>query len=79
MTSSCKPPPSFATVVRGLLLVASLMAVGCQVDVGGQTLPSGYWQKDDVQYYAPASEFKLQREADALKQQAAEQISQPQR
>lgn len=44
--------------------------VGCQVDVGGQTLPSPYWLQDDVQYFAPGTEFKLSREAAAM--QAAE-------
>ena len=42
-------------------------AVGCQVDVGGQTLPSAYYQSDDIQYFAPGPEFKLAREAAAQK------------
>lgn len=66
------------SVVRGSLRWASLsMAlaacvglVGCQVDVGGQTLPSPYWLNDDVQYFAPGTEFRLSREAAAM--QAAE-------
>jgi len=40
---------------------------GCQVDVGGQTLPSPWYQTDDVQYFAPGPEFKLSREAAAQK------------
>jgi hypothetical protein len=40
-------------------------ATGCQVDVGGQTLPSPYYLEDDVQYFAPGHKFKLQNEADA--------------
>jgi hypothetical protein len=53
------------------LAVAALPAlVGCTVDVGGQTLPSPYWLTDDVQYFAPGTEFKLPREAAAM--QAAE-------
>jgi hypothetical protein len=47
---------------------------GCQVNVGGQTLPSPYYQSDDVQYFAPGPEFKLANEAAALRareQQAA--------
>lgn len=52
------------------LLVGGLGLGGCQVDVGGQTLPSPYYMQDDVQYFPPGSEFKLAREAAALKQAA---------
>ena len=54
-------------------LLASVSSTGCQVSVGGQTLPSGYYLTDDVQYYAPGSEFKLSREAAAMKAYRAEQ------
>ncbi len=40
---------------------------GCQVDIGGQTLPSPHYQKDDIQYFPPGPEFKLSREAAAQK------------
>lgn len=62
--------------LRGLLCGAGLMIVsgstGCQVDVGGQTLPSPYYTKDDVQYFPPGPEFKLSREAAAQKLYAEE-------
>jgi hypothetical protein len=63
---------------RGLLLLAAAVApaVGCQVDVGGQTLPSGYYLQDDVQYYAPGPEFKLAKEAAAMKTYKEEQAAQ---
>ena len=48
------------------------------MDIAGQTLPSPYYLTDDVQYYAPGPEFKLAREAAALKEQSAKQISEPQ-
>jgi len=48
------------------------------MDIVGQTLPSPYWLTDDPQYYAPGPEFKLAREAAALKEQAANQISERQ-
>ena len=49
---------------------AALLLTGCQVEMGGQTLPSPYYLSDDVQYYAPApSEFKLSREAQAMQEQ----------
>lgn len=54
-------------------LAAIFTATGCQVDVGGQTLPSPYYMKDDVQYFAPGPEFKLAREAAALQQAKAQQ------
>ena len=40
---------------------------GCQVDVGGQTLPSPYYLQDDIQYFPSGPEFKLSKEAAALK------------
>jgi hypothetical protein len=63
---------------RGLLLLAAtavVPAVGCQVDVGGQTLPSGYYLSDDVQYFPPGPEFKLAKEAAAMKTYAEEQAA----
>jgi hypothetical protein len=55
----------------GLAMIAG--STGCQVDVGGQTLPSPYYTKDDVQYFPPGPEFKLSREAAAQKLYAEEQ------
>lgn len=57
-----------------LLAGTGVAAAGCQVDVGGQTLPSGYYLSDDVQYYAPGPEFKLAREAAVLQAERAEEI-----
>ena len=48
---------------RLLLCAAALSAVGCQVEMGGQTLPSPYYMQDDIQYYRPGPEFKLANEA----------------
>ena len=47
------------------LLLAAL--AGCQVHVGGQTLPRPDWHYDDVQYFPPGNEFKLANEAAAMK------------
>ena len=58
------------TAIRaGLLLLAAggLSLTGCQVDVGGQTLPSAYYLQDDIQYFPAGPEFKLSKEAAALK------------
>jgi hypothetical protein len=47
--------------------LASVGLTGCQVHLGGQTLPSPYYLSDDVQYFAPGPEFNLSREAAAMK------------
>ncbi len=49
-----------------LALLALGIVAGCQVDVGGQTLPSPYYTQDDVQYFPPGTEFYLANEAAAL-------------
>ncbi|HWB08811.1 MAG TPA: hypothetical protein VG826_06295 [Pirellulales bacterium] len=54
-------------LLSGLGLATALGLSGCQMDIGGQTLPSPYWQSDDVQYFPPGPEFKLSREAAAQK------------
>jgi len=69
--SSQKRPLRYALIGAGLLAAVSL--TGCQVDVGGQTLPSPYYITDDVQYFPPGPEFKLSREAAALQERAQEQ------
>jgi hypothetical protein len=77
-TLSTKFKLSPTTLCSGLLMLVSLAATGCQTDIAGQTLPSGYYLSDDVQYYAPGPEFKLAREAAALKEQSATTMSEPQ-
>ena len=58
-------------VVRALALGAAIVSCvavsGCQVSVGGQTLPSPYYMKDDLQYFPKGPEFPLTHEANALK------------
>jgi len=66
------------TILLGTGLLALVTLTGCQVDVGGQTLPSPYYMSDDVQYFPPGPEFKLAREAAALKARAAEQTTRQQ-
>ena len=43
------------------------VTTGCQVNIGGQTLPSPYYLQEDIQYFPPGPEFKLSREAAAQK------------
>jgi hypothetical protein len=78
MTSSNHSRRNKTTFLGGFTLLFSLALTGCQVDIAGQTLPSGFYLDDDVQYFSPDAEFKLSREAAALKEQAANQISSPQ-
>ena len=59
--------------VYGFSLAAALCTTGCQMSIGGQTLPSPWYLTDDVQYYAPSNEFKLPKEAAAMKAYKAEQ------
>jgi hypothetical protein len=47
--------------------LVGLSLTGCQVDVGGQTLPSAYYLQDDIQYFPAGPEFKLAKEAAAQK------------
>ena len=61
-----------------LVVPAALLVTGCQSDYAGQTLPSPFYIYDDVQYYAPGPGFKLAREAAAMEEQAAADISEPQ-
>lgn len=46
---------------------------GCQTTVGGQTLPSAYYLKDDVQYFPAGPEFKLSNTVQAIEQYKLDQ------
>lgn len=59
-------------VLCGAAAVMAVSSTGCQVSVGGQTLPSAYYMSDDIQYFPRGSEFKLSREAAALKEARAD-------
>ena len=63
-------------LILGISLLAAVGLTGCQVEVGGQVLPSPYYMSDDVQYFPPGPEFKLAREAAALRQAAEEEALQ---
>lgn len=58
-----------------MLLAGGLApSVGCQVSVAGQTLPSPYYLKDDVQYFPAGPENKLANETAALSKARAEAV-----
>ncbi|HUT12850.1 MAG TPA: hypothetical protein VMY42_20310 [Thermoguttaceae bacterium] len=63
-------------VLLGLPMLLPVGLTGCQVSIGGQTLPSGDYMKDDVQYFPPGSEFKHAEEAAAQRQYTQEQALQ---
>ncbi len=67
MGRTSKQGHSWRRTLSGLGLCTALGLTGCQVDVGGQTLPSAHYQLDDIQYFPPGPEFKLAREAAAQK------------
>ena len=39
---------------------------GCQVYTGGQTLPSAYYLRDDVQFFPAGPEFQLTKQVQQL-------------
>lgn len=46
---------------------------GCQSTVGGQTLPSAYYLRDDVQYFPAGPEFKLTNTVQAMEKYKLDQ------
>ena len=52
-------------------LASSSLLTGCQTTIGGQTLPSPDYLKDDVQFHPAGPEFKLSKKVEAAKKQAA--------
>ena len=59
-------------MILGTVATSLLTTTGCQVGINGQTLPSPYYLQDDVQYFPSGPEFKLPREAAALRAAEAE-------
>ncbi len=51
----------------------SLILTGCQTSIGGQTLPSAYYLRDDIQFYPAGDEFLLPRQKEAIEKYKAEQ------
>jgi hypothetical protein len=76
MKGSCDQWRPLRTLLFVLGLLAGVGLTGCQIETGGQTLPSPYYMQDDVQYFPPGPEFKLAREAAAMKAFNQEQTQQ---
>ena len=60
-------PVWLRNAVWGVGLAIALSSTGCQGVYNGQTLPSPWYILDDIQYFPPGTEFKLSREAAAMK------------
>jgi len=73
MSDSHKWKRPLRYLLAGLGLFVALGVTGCQVDLNGKTLPSPYYFYDDVQYFPPGPEFKLEREASALREAKAQE------
>lgn len=56
----------------GLIGLCSTLT-GCQSTVGGQTLPSAYYLRDDVQYHPAGPEFILSNTVQAIEQYKLDQ------
>ncbi len=52
---------SRSTLLIGLACncLATCLFSGCQTTIGGQTLPSAYYLRDDVQYFPAGPETRL--------------------
>ena len=54
-----------ALLACGLFAVT---AIGCQTDIGGQSLPSGYYLGDDIQFFPAGPEFIIPNQVRALEE-----------
>ena len=61
---------------KGILLLGGLLCIsltGCQTNIAGQTLPSAYFLRDDVQFYPAGPETKLINQIQALEEYKIQQ------
>jgi hypothetical protein len=57
---------SWLLILAGAALCSA--ATGCQSTVGGQTLPSPNYLRDDLQYFPAGPEFKLTKQVQAMEE-----------
>jgi len=55
-----------------LSVTATAALTGCQTEMGGQTLPSAFYLRDDVQYFPHGPEDLLPNQKRALAEYRAE-------
>ena len=63
----------FALVLGGILSLNGLC--GCQTNIGGQTLPSAWYLRDDVQFFPAGPETLLPETVRAAKEYKAQQAA----
>ncbi|MEZ6072164.1 MAG: hypothetical protein R3C10_18380 [Pirellulales bacterium] len=76
MRSNHGPRRTTRLALAAAMLAGTAFTTGCQVDMGGQTLPSAFYLQDDFQYFPPGPEFKLSNEAAHMQQMEQEQAAQ---
>lgn len=60
---------TLSLALASVMILGAFALTGCQSSIGGQTLPSAHYLRDDIQYFPKGPEFKLQNEANALRTQ----------
>ena len=63
----------FRTLWMACVVLAAMASIGCQVDVGGQTLPSPHYLTDDIQFFPAGPEFPLSNEAAVLRERRGQE------
>jgi hypothetical protein len=76
MRSNHSPRTATRWAIAAAMLASTAFTTGCQVDMGGQTLPSAFYLKDDMQYFPAGPEFKLSAEAAHMRQMQEQQNAQ---
>jgi hypothetical protein len=62
-------------IVLALSSLATCFSSGCQTTIGGQTLPSAYYLRDDIQYFPAGPEFQLTKQVQAIEDYKASQAA----
>ena len=68
MTEANKRAANWLRCSTLLCIFAASAATGCQATVGGQTLPSAYYLRDDIQYFPAGPEYLLTNQERALEE-----------
>ena len=70
MTTTARSARTFAAaaVLCSGAAAASLGLTGCQASMAGQTLPSPYYLRDDVQFFPAGPEFQFPNQVQAIEE-----------
>lgn len=72
-TATQSTTPLRVTMILAGCLMASSVLTGCQSTIGGQTLPSAHYLRDDVQFFPAGSEDLIPNQRRALEEFNSEQ------